>query len=55
METRIPRDKVIERLREAAKETDHAIAHAVADYLLLAYINDPEIERLYTAIKRFFG
>lgn len=51
------RDELLSHLRALVlDDVDHnaGLNHANADDLLLAYINDPEIERVYESLGRFF-
>lgn len=49
------RDDVLRGLRALAGAGDQAINHSRADYLLLCFIDDPEITAAFRAIDKWYA
>lgn len=51
----LKRDDLIEILKDLAKDDDYEVTHALADWALVKYINDNEIEELYNNIGKWYA
>lgn len=49
------RDELLEELRWLQDDRDPESAHAEADRLLLAFIDDPEVTEAYRLIDRWYA
>lgn len=51
----LKRDDLIKILEDLAKDDDYEATHALADWALVKYINDNEIEELYDNIGKWYA
>ena len=51
-DSKISRDDLLANLRELSTLEDAEIAHAEAEELLLSYVNDPEIDKIFEGMPR---
>jgi len=49
------KQELINKLTELQKDKDYEIAHVLADYLLLDYINDKQIRQEFKKIKKYYA
>lgn len=55
-DSKISREELISKLKELiGDETDPEASHAEADELLLNYINDPEIEKAFEEVPKWYS
>ena len=55
-DSKISREELISRLKELIGEwSDPEASHAEADELLLNYINDPEIEKAFEEVPKWYS
>ena len=49
------KQELINKLSELQKDKDYEIAHVLADYLLLDYINDKQVRKAFQQIKKYYA
>ena len=55
-DSKISREDLLRKLKELAElKHDPEVAHSEADELLLSYINDPEIEKAFEEVPKWYS
>ena len=55
MKKKITKTQLIKWLTELAEDEDFEQAHLTADDLLLKFIDDKEVTKAYSKVKRYYG
>ena len=53
-DSKISRSDLITELKELSTMKDSEIAHARADELIMYYVNDPEIEKIFEEVPKWY-
>lgn len=53
-DSKISRSDLITELKELSTMKDSEIAHARADELIMNYVNDPEIEKIFEEVPKWY-
>lgn len=51
----LSRDEIIQILKDLSVDDDYEATHALADYAIIKYINDKEIENAYNEVGKWYS
>ncbi len=49
------KEQLIQRLKDLQEFGDIEVAHSMADKALIAYINDPEVTKLFEEMEKWYA
>lgn len=51
----LSRDEIIQILKDLSIDDDYEVTHGLADYAIIKYINDKEIEDAYNEVGKWYS